>query len=70
MGAPDVAEVGGCGGGTAALSARSVAAAGCRSVDHPTASDEFGRFCALEKNAGRPVAAQWDWIAPPLAGAK
>lgn len=47
----------------------SFAAAGCRIVDHHTASDEFGRFCALEKAAGRAVSARWDWIVPPLAGA-
>jgi len=47
----------------------SFAAAGCRIVDHHTASDEFGRFCAMETAAGRPVSAEWDWIVPPLAGA-
>jgi nitric-oxide synthase len=47
----------------------SFAAAGCRIVDHHTASYEFERFCALEKKAGRAVSAQWDWIVPPLAGA-
>ena len=47
----------------------SFAEAGCRIVDHHTASEEFGRFCALEKAAGRAVSAEWDWIVPPLAGA-
>ena len=47
----------------------SFALARCRIVDHHTASDEFLRFCALEKAAGREVSAQWDWIVPPLAGA-
>ncbi len=47
----------------------SYAAAGCRLVDHHTASDEFMRFCAMEKAAGREVSAAWDWIVPPLAGA-
>lgn len=47
----------------------SFAEAGCRIVDHHTASEEFGRFCALEKAAGREVSASWDWIVPPLAGA-
>lgn len=47
----------------------SFAAAGCRIVDHHTASEEFGRFCAMEKAAGREVSADWDWIVPPLAGA-
>lgn len=47
----------------------SFADAGCRIVDHHTASEEFGRFCAQEKAAGRDVSAAWDWIVPPLAGA-
>lgn len=42
--------------------------AGCRIVDHHTASAEFGRFCTQEESAGRPVSARWDWIVPPLAG--
>ena len=46
----------------------SFAAAGCRIVDHHTASEEFGRFCAQEQAAGRDVSAAWDWIVPPLAG--
>ncbi len=46
----------------------SFAEAGCRIVDHHTASEEFGRFCAQEKAAGREVSAAWDWIVPPLAG--
>ncbi len=47
----------------------SFAEARCRIVDHHTASEEFGRFCAQEKAAGRDVSAAWDWIVPPLAGA-
>jgi len=46
----------------------SFAAAGCRIVDHHTASEEFIRFCAMEEQAGRPVSAQWEWIVPPLSG--
>lgn len=46
----------------------SFAAAGCRIVDHHTASDEFMRFCALENQAGREVSADWAWIVPPLSG--
>ncbi|PAW63882.1 MAG: hypothetical protein B9S34_13605 [Opitutia bacterium Tous-C1TDCM] len=46
----------------------SFGAAGCRIVDHHTASAEFMRFCGAEKKAGRPVSARWDWIVPPLSG--
>jgi len=46
----------------------SFAAAGCRIVDHHSASQEFMRFCRLEEQAGRPVSAEWDWIVPPLSG--
>jgi nitric-oxide synthase len=43
-------------------------AAGCRIVDHHTASQDFIRFCAMEAQAGRPVSAEWEWIVPPLSG--
>ena len=43
----------------------SFAAAACRIADHHTASDEFLRYCALEKAGG---SAEWDWIVPLLAG--
>ncbi len=46
----------------------SFAAAGCRIVDHHTASAEFVRFCGAEEKAGRAVSARWDWIVPPLSG--
>ena len=46
----------------------SFAAAGCRIVDHHSASQEFIRFCTNEEQAGRPVSAEWDWIVPPLSG--
>jgi len=46
----------------------SFAGAGCRIVDHHTASADFMRFCAQEAQEGRSVSAQWDWIVPPLAG--
>ena len=45
----------------------SFAAAGCRIVDHHTASQEFIRFCTIEEQAGRPVSAEWEWIVPPLS---
>ncbi len=45
----------------------SFAAAGCRIVDHHTASQEFIRFCTMEEQAGRPVSAEWEWIVPPLS---
>jgi nitric oxide synthase oxygenase domain/subunit len=47
----------------------SVAEAGGRIVEHHTASEEFGRFGALEKAAGRAGSAEGDWMMPPLAGA-
>jgi len=43
-------------------------AAGCRIVDHHSASQEFIRFCSQEEQAGRPVSAEWGWIVPPLSG--
>jgi nitric-oxide synthase, bacterial len=46
----------------------SFAQAGCRMVDHHTASKEFVQFCALEEAAGRKVSADWSWLVPPLAG--
>jgi nitric-oxide synthase len=42
---------------------------GVKLVDHHTASEEFMRFCARERSAGRPVSARWDWIVPPLSPA-
>jgi len=47
----------------------SYAAEGVKLVDHHTASDEFMRFLAREKNLGREVSARWDWIVPPMSGA-
>jgi len=47
----------------------SYAADGVKLVDHHTASDEFMRFLAREKELGRAVSARWDWIVPPISGA-
>lgn len=45
----------------------SFARAGVSMVDHHTASEQFVRFCAHERQAGREVSAQWSWIVPPAA---
>jgi nitric-oxide synthase len=44
-------------------------AEGVKLVDHHTAADEFMKFCAREKAAGRNVSARWDWIVPPMSPA-
>ena len=37
-------------------------------VDHHTASDQFMRHLANEKQNGRKVPGDWSWIVPPLSG--
>jgi len=47
----------------------SYAAAGVTLVDHHAAAEEFMRFVAREREAGREVSARWDWIVPPVSPA-
>lgn len=42
--------------------------AGVTLVDHHTASEEFIKFMAIEKQHNRKVTAEWSWIVPPLSG--
>lgn len=42
--------------------------AGVQLIDHHTASKQFMRFCANERDAGREVMADWSWIVPPVSG--
>jgi nitric-oxide synthase, bacterial len=46
----------------------SFAKSGVRIVDHHTASRQFMTHHEHERQAGRPLAADWGWIVPPISG--
>ncbi len=45
----------------------SFAKEGVRIVDHHTASRQFLAHHQHEQSAGRPLAADWGWIVPPIS---
>ncbi|MCZ7644659.1 MAG: nitric oxide synthase oxygenase [Planctomycetota bacterium] len=42
--------------------------AGVTMMDHHAASHSFDKFEELERRAGRPVNAKWNWLVPPISG--